>query len=159
MADITKLARVRGNAFYRQFADKREAFAAVHELGFRQLMDVTAKAFFSVEGWPLRSWEAARAFTQLLQANPLVTHMAFVEAYAVGPAAVQRVDDMHTAFMVFLQEGLTLSQEPVGRVTMEATLASIFEIVYLQARAGENLQIAGMLSHIAHLWLTPFVGV
>jgi AcrR family transcriptional regulator len=158
VADITKLARVRANTFYRQFADKQEAFAAVHELGFQQVMDVTAKAFFSVEGWPLRSWEAGRAFTQLLQANPLVAHVAFVEAYAVGPGAVQRIEDTHTAFMFFLQEGLTLSEEPVGRVAMEAIIASVFEVIYLQARAGEELQIAGMLPHIAHLWLTPFLG-
>jgi AcrR family transcriptional regulator len=159
VADITKLARVRGNTFYRQFADKQEAFSAVHELGFQQVMDVTAKAFFSVQGWPLRSWEAGRAFTQLLQANPLVAHVAFVEAYAVGPAAVQRIEDTHTAFMFFLQEGLTMSEESLGRVAMEAIIASVFEVIYLQARAGEDLQIAGMLPYIAHLWLTPFLGV
>jgi AcrR family transcriptional regulator len=158
VADITKLARVRANTFYRQFADKQEAFAAVHELGFQQVMDVTAKAFFSVEGWPQRSWEAGRAFTQLLQSNPLVAHVAFVEAYAVGPSAVQRIEDTHTAFMFFLQEGLTLTEKPLTRVAMEAIIASIFEVIYLQARAGEDLQIAGMLPYVVHLWLTPFLG-
>ena len=160
VADITKLARVDGRVFYRQFSDKQEAFTAVHELGFQQVMDVTSKAFFAAEGWPERSWEAGRALTQLLQENPLVANVGFVEAYAVGPGAVQRIEDSHTAFMFFLQEGLVYrpKRTPPSRVAMEAIVASIFEVIYSQARRGEDLQIAGALGYIAHTWLTPFLG-
>ncbi|HTA06046.1 MAG TPA: TetR/AcrR family transcriptional regulator [Solirubrobacteraceae bacterium] len=161
VAEITRLASVDGRVFYRHFTDKQEAFAAVHEIGFQQVMDATAKAFFSAEGWPQRSWEAARALTGLLQANPLVAHVGFVEAYAVGQATVQRIEDSHTAFMFFLQEGLvhTAPGETPSRVAMEAIIASVFEVIYLQTRRGGELQIAGMLPHVAHLWLTPFLGV
>jgi AcrR family transcriptional regulator len=160
VADIVALARVQRRVFYRLFADKQEAFGAVHELGFQQVMDVTGKAFFSVTDWPERSWEAGRALTQVLQANPLVAHVGFVEAYAVGPAAVQRIEDSHTAFMFFLQEGLLYrpQESPPSRVTMEAVIASVFEVIYLQARRPGRMQIAGMLPQIAHLWLTPFLG-
>jgi AcrR family transcriptional regulator len=159
VADITRLASVDGSAFYRLFSDKQDAFVAVHELGFQQVMDVTAKAFFSANSWPERSWEAGRALTQLLQDNPLVAHVGFVEAYAVGPRAVQRIEDSHTAFMFFLQEGLLQRPQTSApsRVAMEAIVAAIFEIIYLQARR-LNPQIAGMLAHIAHIWLAPFLG-
>jgi TetR/AcrR family transcriptional regulator len=161
VVDISTLARVDARAFYRLFADKREAFAAVHELGFQHVMDVTAKAFFSVDGWPARSWEAGRALTQLLQTNPLVANVGFVEAYAVGPQAVQRIEDSHTAFMFFLQEGL-INAEPEHAPTrgaMEAVIAGIFEVIYMQARRRERAQIAAMFPYIAHIWLTPFLGV
>ena len=160
VGDITRLARVDGRVFYRLFSDKQDAFTAVHELGFQQVMDVTSKAFFAAEGWPQRSWEAGRALTQLLQANPLVANVGFVEAYAVGAGAVQRIEDSHTAFVFFLQEGLLYRpmENPPSRVAMEAIIASIFEVIYLQARNGEQLQVAGMLPYIAHLWLTPFMG-
>jgi AcrR family transcriptional regulator len=161
VSDITKLARVDGRAFYRLFSDKQEAFTAVHGLGFQQVMDVTAKAYFSTTGWPERSWEGGRALAQLLQENPLVAHVGFVEAYAVGPAAVQRIEDSHTAFMFFLQEGLLArpDAEPVSRVAMEAIIAGIFEVIYMQARKGEKAQISAMFPHISHIWLTPFLGV
>jgi AcrR family transcriptional regulator len=162
VAEIAQLASVAGRVFYRFYADKQEAFAAAHELGFRQVMDVTTRAFFAEDGWPERSWEAGCAFTQLLQANPLVAHVGFVEAYAVGPGAVQRIESSHDAFMFLLQEGLvrqTLPTGPPPRVAMEAIIAGIFEIVYLQARRADEPQIAAMLPHIAHLWLTPFLGV
>jgi AcrR family transcriptional regulator len=158
--DIIKLSRVDGAKFYRRFKDKQDAFEAVHELGFQQVMDVTVKAFFAGQGWPERSWEAGRALTQLLDANPLVAHVGFVEAHAIGPSAVQRIEDSHTAFLFFLQEGLIQhpAAEPPSRVAMEAIVAGVFEIIYLQARKRGKAQIAGMLPHIMHLWLTPFMG-
>jgi AcrR family transcriptional regulator len=160
VADITKLAGLSGPQFYRLFADKQEAFLAVHELGFQQVMDITSKAYFSGSTWPERSWEAGRALTQLLEDNPLVAHVGFVEAYAVGPAAVQRIDDSHVAFMFFLQEGLLHrpQEPPPSRVAMEAIIASIFEIIYLAARSRGKPQVSAMLPQIAHISLTPFLG-
>ncbi|HEX5852493.1 MAG TPA: TetR/AcrR family transcriptional regulator [Solirubrobacteraceae bacterium] len=161
VADITTLARIDGSAFYRHFADKQEAFSAVHELGFQHVMDVTAEAFFAPEGWPRRSWEAGRALTQLLQDNPLVAHVGFVEAYTVGSSAVQRIEDSHVAFVFFLQEGLVQRPEspPPSRVAMEAIVAAIFEIVYIKVRQPGEPEIAAMLPHVAHMWLTPFLGI
>jgi hypothetical protein len=54
---------------------------------------------------PERNWKGGRAFTQFLQANPLVMNVGFVEAYAVGPGAVHRLEDTHAAFVMLLQEG------------------------------------------------------
>ena len=160
VAEITRLASVDGRVFYRHFADKQEAFTALHELGFQQVMDVTAKAFFAAEGWPRRSWEAGHALTQLLQANPLVARIGFVEAYAVGPGAVQRIEDSHAAFMFFLQEGLVHrpAESVPTRVAMEAIVASVFEIIYLRIRAGEESRIGAALPDVEHMWLTPFLG-
>jgi AcrR family transcriptional regulator len=160
IADITRLARIEGAVFYRHFSDKQEVFSAVHELGFQQVMDVTAKAFFTAADWPLRSWEAVRALTQLLQENPLAAHVGLVEAHAVGPPAVQRIEDSRLAFMFFLQEGLLQQPErpPPSRIAMEAIVAASFEILYLAIRRPGKLQIAGMLAPIAHIWLTPFLG-
>lgn len=161
VGDITKLAKVASAVFYKQFSDKREAFMAAHEFGYSQVMDVTATAFFSGNEWPERSWEAGRALTQLLEANPLVAHVGFVEAYAVGSAAVQRVEDSHIAFMIFLREGFTYRKQkdnPPSRLALEATVTSIFEILYHQARRTEGPEVAQLLPHIGHLWLTPFLG-
>jgi AcrR family transcriptional regulator len=160
VADITNFAGVDGRVFYSLFTDKQDAFLAVHELGYAQLMDLTSKAFFSGATWPLRSWEGGRALTQVLEDNPLVAHVGFVEAYAVGPAAIQRVEDSHIAFTFFLHEGLVHrpQEHPPSGLAMEAIVTGIFEIIYLQSRDHGTPEVAAMLPHIAHLWLTPFLG-
>jgi AcrR family transcriptional regulator len=160
VADITRLAGVDDDVFASLFASKEEAFLTVHELGYAQVMELTSTAFFSGENWPARSWEGGRALTQLIEDNPLVAHVGFVEAYAVGPTAIQRVEDSALAFTFFLQEGLVYRKQrnPPSGLAMEVIVTSIFEIIYLQARDLGRPELSAMLPHIAHLWLTPFLG-
>jgi AcrR family transcriptional regulator len=160
IAEIAKLAKVDARVFYAMFANKRDAFMSVHELGFQQLMAITAGAFFEGRTWPERSWRAALAFARFLETNPLIAHVGFIEAYAVGPRAVQRVEDSHMAFTMFLQEGYQFAPQanPPGRLALEAIVAAIFEIVYHEARRGRTAQLSGMIGHIVFLFLAPFLG-
>jgi len=132
----------------------------VHELGVQQVMSATAGAFFTGASWPERMWEAGRAFTGFLQSNPMIAHVGFVEAYAVGPAAVQRVEDSHVTFTIFLQEGYQQKprRTPPSRVALEAIITSIFEIVYREVRGRKDARVTGMLGHMAFLALAPFLG-
>ncbi len=160
VSQITRLAGVDGREFYRLFADKQEAFSAVHELGFQYLMAVTAGAFFAGASWPERMWEAFAAAMQSVQQNPTVSHVGFVEAYAVGPRGIQRVEDSRAAFTIFLQEGYRhdLTGAPPSRLALEAIITSIFEIVYREARASSEPQTTSLLATVMHLCLTPFMG-
>jgi AcrR family transcriptional regulator len=160
ITDITRLAGVDGRTFYDAFADKQDAFMAVHELGVQQVMSATAGAFFTGRSWPERMWAAGQAFAAFLDSNPLFVHVGFVEAYAVGPGAVQRVEDSHVTFTIFLQEGYQLQsgRTPPSRLALEATITSIFEIVYREARAGKQPQVSGMLGTMAFLSIAPFLG-
>jgi AcrR family transcriptional regulator len=160
IADISKRAGVDGRGFYALFADKQDAFMAVHELGVHQVMAATAGAFFSAATWPERTWEAGRALAQFLEENPTIAHVGFVEAYAVGPGAVQRVEDSHVAFTILLQEGYrqeALDNRP-SPLALEAIITTIFEIVYRQVRANGDLEIAGRLGQMTFLCLAPFIG-
>jgi AcrR family transcriptional regulator len=160
VSEIVKLAGVDGRKFYGLFADKQEAFSAIHELGFQFLMAAAAGAFFAGESWPERIWEAFRAATQSVDETPSFAHVAFVEAYAVGPRAIQRVEDSRIAFTIFLQEGYRYQSagEPPSRLALEAIITTIFEIVYLQARGSRQPRTAGLLGHITHMCLAPFMG-
>jgi AcrR family transcriptional regulator len=160
IADITRLAGVDGQAFYAAFADKQDAFMAAHELGVQQVMHAVATAFFTGVRWPERVWAAGCALTGFLQSNPLVAHVGFVEAHAVGPGAVQRVEDSHLTFTIFLQEGYQQPPRrmPPSRLALEAIITAIFETVYLEARKPGESQLPGMRGHIAFMALAPFLG-
>jgi len=160
IAQITKLASVDGRVFYGLFADKEEAFSAAHEFGFQQLMGVTAGAFFAAERWPQRMLEALRALTQWVENNPALSHVGFVESYAVGPGAVQRVEDSLIAFTIFLQEGYQHDpcQRPPSRLGLEAIVTAVFEALYQRIRESDRPQIVGLLGLLIDLTLTPFLG-
>jgi AcrR family transcriptional regulator len=162
IADITRLAGVDGRSFYAAFADKQEAFMSVHELGVQQVMSATAGAFFRGASWPERMWAAGGAFAGFLDGEPMIAHVGFVEAYAVGPGAVQRVEDSHVTFTIFLQEGYqherTPERTPPSRLALEAIITCVFEIVYRQVRGSAQPQVSRMLGPMAFLALAPFLG-
>jgi AcrR family transcriptional regulator len=157
VAEIARRAGLDGRVFYGLFADKEEAFSAVHELGFRYLMEVVAGAYFAPSAWPERIWEALRATTQLVDENATFGHVAFVDAYAVGPSAIQRVEDSHAAFKIFLEEGYRASGA-ASAVTGEAVVATVFELLYRQVRKSREPRTATLLSGIVYLCLAPFIG-
>ncbi|HTD07726.1 MAG TPA: TetR/AcrR family transcriptional regulator [Solirubrobacteraceae bacterium] len=159
VADILKFAGVDGRTFYAQFAGKQEAFMAVHEFGVQQVLWVTGQAFFSGSSWPERVWEAVRALTQFLEINPLIAQVGFIEAYAAGPAAVQRIEDSHLAFTMFLQEGYQhVPQSGLSRLALEAIVMTIFEIVYCGVRARGAADATSLLAPMSLLCLAPFLG-
>jgi len=161
IAQITRQAGVDGRSFHKLFADKEAAFTAIHELGFQRLMAATAAAFFTAEQWPARMWQALLTLSRWLELNPAVAHVGFVESYAVGPGAVQRVEDSLIAFTIFLREGYeqqTLSNPP-SRLALEAIVTGVFETIYREVRRSSRPQVMGLAGELVHLSLTPFLGV
>jgi AcrR family transcriptional regulator len=160
IAAIIKLARVDARVFYRLFADKQEAFAAVHEFFFQHMMASAASAFFTGQDWPERVWRAGRAFGEIFEQNPTLAYIAFVEGQAGGPLAVQRLEDAVVAFTIFLQEGYQFRHQstPPPSLALEAIAATNFEIAYRQTRHDGLLQLVALLPHATHLALVPFLG-
>lgn len=160
IADITRVARLDVRAFNASFAGKQDAFLTAHELGVQSTMAVTASAFFAAASWPERVWESGRAFTGFLEANPLVAHIGFVEAYAVGAGAVKRIEDSRIGFTIFLQEGYQAypQERAPSRVALEAIAAATFELAYRLTRDEVQHGMASLLANVVHLALTPFLG-
>jgi AcrR family transcriptional regulator len=158
VADIVAAAGVDRRVFYKHFQDKQQAFLAVHEFCVQQLMAVTAGAFFSVSDWPERAWEAMQAATQFQATHSVIAHIALVESHAVGPSAIQRIDDIRTAFTIFFQEGNQHTDDPSSPMAMEAILAAIFEICYRRAREGKSELISRMACNGAYMMMAPFLG-
>jgi AcrR family transcriptional regulator len=159
IADITTAAGVDRRAFYAHFRDKQEAFLAAHELGFQQTMAVSASAFFSCEEWPERIWEGLRAGTYFNATHPVVAHIGYVEAHAVGNPAIQRVDDSRAAFKIFVQEGYRHTSSPPPPAALDALSATIFEIGYRHARDRKLELLPRLTPHATYLVLAPFLGV
>ncbi len=158
IADIAAIARVDRRVFYAHFRDKQQAFLAVHELGFQQTMAIGASAFFSTGAWPERVWRGILAASQFQATHPAMAHMAYAESHAVGAPAIQRVEDSHAAFTIFLQEGNQHTTNPQSRTAMEAIVAAVFELGYHRARHGHTRKLSRHAYHATYLALTPFLG-
>ncbi len=160
IADISRQAELSPRAFYRSFADKQEAFAALHEHHFRALMGVTAGAFFAQDDWPSRIWAAERAFSRHLEQNPTLARTSFIESYAGDPVSLPRVEELVGAFTLFLQEGYQYRelQAPPTALALDAIATTIFELSYRYTRADSVHELGALIPHGAFISLAPFLG-
>ncbi len=158
VADIAAAAQIDKRVFYNHFRDKQQAFLAVHELAFQQTMAVAAGAFFSTDSWAERIWRAIHAASQFNATHP-IAHVIYLESHAVGAPAIQRVEESHAAFTIFLQEGNQLTTIPQPRVALEAIVAAGFEVGYHQFRRQEVREFLNQAYLITYLCLVPFLGV
>jgi len=159
--DMTRRAGVEMRTFYRMFAGKQQAFAALAEVYFQHMMALTAGAFFSERSWPERVLDAKLALGGCVEANPAVARACFVEGHAGERHGSERLEQLTRAFTMFLVEGRAQCEEHAGasRLGREAIAHANFELVYRQARASENPRMAGVVGHSVHLCLAPFIGV
>jgi len=84
VADIVKAAAVSRNAFYKNFGDKQECFAAAHEVGHERLFEILARPCdveATIEGRVERSLAAG---LDALASEPDVARLLFVEAPSAG---------------------------------------------------------------------------
>ena len=158
IGEIAARARVDARVFGAHFADKEQAFLAAHELGFQHIMAVAAGAFFTGSSWPERAWEGILAGTRFQATHPDVSHMLYVQSYAIGAGAIERIDQTHAAFTIFLQEGNQHAARPVSPLAMEAIVAASFDIAYQLSRRKQGEAVVRLAPHMAYLCLAPFLG-
>jgi AcrR family transcriptional regulator len=84
VADIVKAAAVSRNAFYKNFGDKKECFAAAHEIGHERLFDVLVQPCDEGATIEERVERSLAAALDALAAEPDVARLLFVEAPSAG---------------------------------------------------------------------------
>jgi AcrR family transcriptional regulator len=159
-AQIAKLAKLDSRLFNRAFADKQEAFWAIYELGFQELWATSTEAFAAGSSWHEGIWEGLRAVTQTVQRDPTMARVAFVEAFAIGPAASQRVGEYWNRFAPLLWGGRHHIRQRVAppQLAVEAILSAVCEVICRQAHETRAPETARLLPHLSYLCLTPFMG-
>ncbi|HSR93671.1 MAG TPA: TetR/AcrR family transcriptional regulator [Solirubrobacterales bacterium] len=84
VADIVKAAAVSRNAFYKNFSDKQECFAAAHEVGHERLFEVLVQPCDAAVTIEERVEGSLAAGLDALASDPDVARLLFVEAPSAG---------------------------------------------------------------------------
>ena len=160
VTDICALSRVSRKVFYTHYADKEAAALEALELGIRQTMAVTARAFFAAGRWPERVWAASCAFGSFLTEHPAIAWLGFVDSHAIGAPAIQRVEDSQVSLTMLLQEGYGHlgEHDPPSAATLEAIAAGTFELAHQEMCERREAAIAGLLPEVVYMCLAPFIG-
>jgi AcrR family transcriptional regulator len=84
VADIVKAAAVSRNAFYKNFADKQECFAAAHDAGHEQLFEILMRPCEAGATIEERVERSLAAGLDAMASDPDMARLLFVEAPSAG---------------------------------------------------------------------------
>lgn len=84
VADIVKAAAVSRNAFYKNFADKQECFAAAHDAGHERLFEILMRPCDPAATIEERVERSLAAGLDAMASDPDMARLLFVEAPSAG---------------------------------------------------------------------------
>ncbi len=111
VADIVKAAAVSRNAFYKNFADKQECFAAAHDAGHERLFEVLVQPCERATTIEERVEGSLSAGLDALASDPDMARMLFVEAPSAGEEIALRYHDWLRRYGTLLR---SVAPEPPG---------------------------------------------
>jgi AcrR family transcriptional regulator len=160
VADIVAAARITRNAFYQHFADKHDAFRAAQQHNLHENLAVGAIRFFEGDTWPERMWNVLDSITTFVAQQPLVAYLRFVEPYAAGPEAIQRMDDVTLNFTFFVAEGYGYRPEAreLPHLCSEAIAGATFDTIRHEIAHGRASDLPRLLPRLTYVAIAPFTG-
>jgi AcrR family transcriptional regulator len=114
--DITTYARVSRTTFYEQFADKEECFLAAYEAGAHAHLEHVESAVRRTQGWVEKLREGARAYLEVLAAEPNYARTFLTEVHGAGPRALAARVEVHARYAELLRRWHEAAREELGGV-------------------------------------------
>lgn len=160
VAEIVAAAGIARNVFYEHFADKHDAFLAAQQHNLYENLTAGAIGFFQGESWPERMWNVLQSLTTFAAEQPAVAHLRFVEPFAAGPEALQRMDDVTLNFTFFVSEGFGYRPQAreLPHLSTEAIAGATFEAIRHQIALGKAAELPLHLPQLTYVAIAPFTG-
>jgi AcrR family transcriptional regulator len=141
IADIARLGHVSKSAIYDHFADKEDAFIALHGTITDRILAHIAQAEYSAStasAWTQRIRRLIGDYIEAAAAEPAYLPLALIEAAAVSPRARAAQRTAHDRFADRLQkisEALAAETDQVRPLSRELALGAVGALNELVARA------------------------
>jgi AcrR family transcriptional regulator len=157
---VIQRARVSRKTFYDVFSNRHECFMAVIEEIFAKAHLVASAAYAAESGWLAATRSALDSLLCLIDTEPALARVWFVEAPA-GPDAVldyrARVTSM-LAEAIDLGRGLAGERRQPPALTAEAAVGGISQIIYSRLINESREPFAELLGPFMYLIGLPYLG-
>lgn len=138
VSEVVQLAGVSKHTFYRHFKDKDECFLATYDLIALRAAKHVRQAQTGERDWRTRIALALDAWMQVMARHPRAARLALVEAFAGGPAALERMRRAEELFEAMMAQSFARAPDrvQVPRVVIRGLVAGVHRVA--SARLLEN---------------------
>jgi len=141
VADVLELAGVSRSAYYQHFSNKDECFLATLDALLEMVDPIVAGTYRSTDGsWDERLGAVFEAVVKLIVAQPAAARIWFVETYAAGPEAVERVERLGARVEQLTAKAMGESPDRAGmpKHVVRAILGGLRHVVHTRLRHGRE---------------------
>jgi AcrR family transcriptional regulator len=147
VADLLRISGVSRNTFYRQFQNKRDCFLATVDAIVATSGTTVLDAFLAGEGRAVedRLGTALDALLEMIVEQPAAARLYYVETFAAGPEAIDRLERMGDRLAGVTQAALECSPEHGGvpRDLIRAILRGFRRLIQTWLRDGRERELIG----------------
>jgi hypothetical protein len=122
-----------------------------------QLVAAVTPAFQRARDWPAGVRAGFGALCSFLASRPALAQLVAVEAYAAGPAAVERRAEALAPLGTLFDKGYERSPQ-TPRIATEVIAGGIYTLVYRRIRDTGPQALPALAPLCTYIALSPFVG-
>jgi AcrR family transcriptional regulator len=157
VADVVELAGVSRSAFYRQFANKCECFLATLDALLEMATPSVLDVYERTSGpWDRRLGATLDALGATVVAQPAAARVAWVEIYAAGPAAVERIERLDARVERVVHRALRESSEHAGTppAVVHAVIGGLHRLIHSRLRENREAELPELMPQLLDWMLT-----
>jgi AcrR family transcriptional regulator len=161
VAAVIQRARVSRKTFYDVFANRNECFAAIIEAIHVRAHSVAHAAYVAESSWLAAIRSALHGLLCLIDEEPTLARIWFVDAMAAPEVVHARKAEVSAMLAAVVDRGRELageSRKPT-RLTGEATVGGILQIIHTRLVSGHEQPFAELLGPCMYLTALPYLGV
>jgi AcrR family transcriptional regulator len=155
-ARIADEANISIEAFFEHFASKDDCYLAALDMLAGELLRVADDEGLSSAYWPRAVRRAIGELMRYLADRPHYARTIAAEAFAAGPEAVRRNEQLSRSLATLLTDGAP--GEPPGGLTVAGVGGAIWNTVRCQLASGRLQMLPALSDYLAYVVLAPFVG-
>jgi AcrR family transcriptional regulator len=154
---IRTAAGVSRRAFNALYDDVDDCLLAALELRTGEALSKLVSAHSAGRTWSGGVYRAVAALCAHVAQDEAFARLAFVDAFAPGPAAIERRTELVSTAAELLRESAPSDRQP-GPLTAEASVGAVWGVLHRQVVHGQARRLPTIAASLAFLATAPVVG-
>jgi AcrR family transcriptional regulator len=157
-AEVSRRAGVSRKAFYEQFANKQECFLSTYDMAVAQGVERVAAAAREAGGPQQELGFGLDALFQRAIDSPSVQRLVLMEVAALGPAGIERREQLISAYEGMLRENLGAAPRPglIPNPLLRAIVGGFLKVLYSRVQGGAQKQLPALVPDLVRWSFTYY---
>jgi AcrR family transcriptional regulator len=150
VGELVRLAGVSKHTFYEHFRDKDECFLATYDLIVCRSANRVRAAQKDRRDWRERLRQAFCVWADGIAREPKAARLALVEAFAGGPAALERMRRAEGLFAAMIEQSFARAPDDIGAppLIVKGIVAGVHRVARARLVAGRAHELPGLAGEL-----------